>query len=228
MNRRTERRHFAGDEDMAFETWLLPKGTGFRPEGLRDITAQDNFDDLFVACYEGIYRLIYRIVGTREEAEDLAQEAFLRLHRASYLWREGPTEPEREHNARAWLYRVAVNLAYNVLRGRKRLEQRELAVDDDIADASETSDPFDVALRDDLRSSVRRILAGLPERQAQLLMLRYAGLSYRELAEVLRIAPGSVGTLLARAEAAFERAYRAAGEVYGHEGLRLPPGRREG
>ena len=223
MNRRTERRHFAGDEDMAFETWLLPKGTGFRPEGLRDITAQDNFDDLFVACYEGIYRLIYRIVGTREEAEDLAQEAFLRLHRATYLWKEGPVEPEREHNARAWLHRVAVNLAYNALRGRKRRERRELVVDDDIA-----GDPFDAALRDDLRSSVRRILAGLPERQAQLLMLRYAGLSYRELAEVLRIAPGSVGTLLARAEAAFERTYRATGEVHAPKGLRLPPGRREG
>ena len=58
-------------------------------------------------------------------------------------------------------------------------------------------------------AAVRRVLAGLPQKQSELLLLRHAGLSYRELAEALGMAPGSVGTLLARAEAAFEKAYRA-------------------
>jgi RNA polymerase sigma-70 factor (ECF subfamily) len=57
--------------------------------------------------------------------------------------------------------------------------------------------------------SVRKALAALSERQMQLLVLRQAGLSYRELALALGVAPGSIGTLLARAEAAFESAYRA-------------------
>ncbi|MCX7668548.1 MAG: hypothetical protein N2439_00555, partial [Anaerolineae bacterium] len=61
----------------------------------------------------------------------------------------------------------------------------------------------------DERIAVRRALARLPQKQAQLLLLRYAGLSYRELADAMEMAPGSVGTLLARAEAAFEQAYRA-------------------
>ncbi|MFQ5343804.1 MAG: sigma factor-like helix-turn-helix DNA-binding protein, partial [Anaerolineae bacterium] len=64
-------------------------------------------------------------------------------------------------------------------------------------------------LRYDERQTVRQVLAGLPPRQAGLLLLRHAGLTYRELAEVLDVVPGSVGTLLARATAAFEQAYRA-------------------
>ena len=65
-----------------------------------------------------------------------------------------------------------------------------------------------VALRDE-RRRVRETLAELPEQQAQLLMLRYAGLSYKELAQALDVAPTSIGTLLARAERAFEARYRA-------------------
>jgi RNA polymerase sigma-70 factor (ECF subfamily) len=56
---------------------------------------------------------------------------------------------------------------------------------------------------------VRRVLASLKPRDAQLLLLRSSGLAYRELAETLGIEPGSVGTLLARAEAEFERRFRA-------------------
>jgi RNA polymerase sigma-70 factor, ECF subfamily len=57
---------------------------------------------------------------------------------------------------------------------------------------------------------VRESLAELPPQQSQLLMLRYAGLSYQELAQALDVAPTSIGTLLARAERAFEVRYRAA------------------
>jgi len=64
-------------------------------------------------------------------------------------------------------------------------------------------------LRYDERETVRQVLAGLPPRQAQLLLLRHAGLTYRELAEAFDVAHGSVGTLLARASAAFKAAYQA-------------------
>jgi RNA polymerase sigma-70 factor (ECF subfamily) len=71
-------------------------------------------------------------------------------------------------------------------------------------------DPEEAVLREEERDAVLRVLGCMRPREAQVLLLRYAGLSYREVAEVLGVAPGSVGTLLARAEAAFERAYRAA------------------
>jgi RNA polymerase sigma-70 factor, ECF subfamily len=173
----------------------------------------DDFDALFLAHYDTVYRLAYRIAGTREEAEDLSQEAFLRLHRAPQIWdaRQGASG---QQNVAGWLYRVVTNLAYNALRGQGRRQRRETAVSrpavsgPDAASAAADDDPAGQALRDDERETVRLALLRLPERQAQLLLLRYAGLSYREVAAALDIAPGSVGTLLARAEAAFERVYR--------------------
>ena len=56
---------------------------------------------------------------------------------------------------------------------------------------------------------MREVLGGLKPREAQLLLLRANGLAYRELAQTLGVEPGSVGTMLARAEAEFERRFRA-------------------
>lgn len=180
-------------------------------------TVSTDFDALFLAHYDGVYRLAYRLAGTREEAEDLAQEAFLRLHRTPHLWHTA-ANPTAQHNVRAWLYRVVTNLAYNALRGERRRRQREDRVAG-LADPAVPPDEVDVAdaalsavEQAQAATQVRRALAALTERQVQLLLLRQAGLSYRELAEALGVAPGSVGTLLARAEAAFVAAYHAANE----------------
>jgi RNA polymerase sigma-70 factor (ECF subfamily) len=173
------------------------------------------FDALFLTHYQPIFRFLYRIAGTREEAEDLAQETFLRLHRSPELWKGLQSEP-REHNVHAWLYRVATNLAYNALRSQRRRTRREDVVLEQILSTGDSEpDPVEAVERAAERAAVRRALVALPERQAQLLLMRYAGLSYRELAGALGIAPGSVGTLLARAEAAFEKAYQ---HLRGNEG----------
>jgi RNA polymerase sigma-70 factor (ECF subfamily) len=162
----------------------------------------DEFQATFLEHYGAIYRHLFRLLGSQEEAEDLAQEAFLRLYRQRF-------PPGREHNLRAWLYRVATHLACNALRSQRRRERRERA-EAGRAEPSGGVDPAEAVLREEERDAVRRVLGCLRPREAQVLLLRYAGLSYREVAEVLGVAPGSVGTLLARAEAAFERAYRAA------------------
>jgi RNA polymerase sigma-70 factor (ECF subfamily) len=165
-----------------------------------------DFDTLFLAHYDGVYRLLYRIVGTREEAEDLAQEAFLRLARQRF-------PAGREHNVRAWLYKVATNLAYNALRGEaRRVRHQEQSAHRGQGALAADLDAAEAAARSDEQAAVRQVLASLPERQSHLLLLRHAGLSYRELAEAIGVAQGSVGTLLARAEAAFEKAYRETGE----------------
>lgn len=175
------------------------------------------FDALFLTHYQPIFRLLYRIAGTREEAEDLAQETFLRLHQSPELWKGTRDEP-REHNVRAWLYRVATNLAYNMLRSQQRRHRREdVVLGQAISAGSGEPDPVEAAEQEDERAAVRHALAALSERQTQLLLMRHAGLSYRELAEALGMAPGSVGTSLVRAEAAFEKVYRKA---YGNSGGR--------
>ena len=158
------------------------------------------FEHLYLAHYEGLARLLVRLLGSAEEAEDVAQESFLRLYRQRFL-------PGREHNVRAWLYRVATNLAYNTLRGRQRQERRQQAAF--LSAQPARQDPSEAAARHEEQERVRQALAGLPSRQAQLLFLYYSGLSYRELSQALRVAPGSVGTLLARAKTAFETQYRA-------------------
>jgi RNA polymerase sigma factor (sigma-70 family) len=178
------------------------------PTRYSEIASERDFDELFKSHYEGVYRLLYRIVGTREEAEDLAQETFLRLHNSRHLWDRRHLTDDRQHNIRGWLYRVASNLAYNALRdeGRRRRRQEETARQT-IVIARGEDNPAELAIRTDDRQAVRRALAALSQQQAQILLLRYAGLSYRELAQVLGVAVGSVGTLLARAEIAFERSY---------------------
>ena len=199
-----------GSDREASEMSVATGARSLREERVRraeGVSAEPAFDELFLAHFAGVYRLLYRIVGTREEAEDLAQETFLRLHRTPALWSTGSDGCAREHDVRAWLYRVATNLAYNALRGQARRSRRQEAVFERDLPGEGTLDPADAAERRDERLAVRRALARLPERQAQLLLLRHAGLSYRELAEALGLAPGSVGTLLARAEAAFESAY---------------------
>lgn len=160
------------------------------------------FEAIFLEHYEAIYRHLFRLLGSPQEAEDLAQETFLRLYRQEFA-------PGRDHNVRAWLYRVATRLAYNTLRARRARERREQTQAHRMQ-PTHAADPAEVALRRDEAETVCKVLLGLRPRDAQLLLLRYAGFSYREVAEVLGVAPGSVGTMLARAEAAFEQAYRAA------------------
>jgi RNA polymerase sigma-70 factor (ECF subfamily) len=153
------------------------------------------FEELFLRHYTAVYRVLYGVVGNAQEAEDLAQETFTALYRQ-------PPRLDGSDALGGWLYRVAVNRAYNALRSKQR-SQRRLGW----AEPEQQSDPQDEYLRREERERVRAALARLPERTAKLLLLRYAGLSYAEIAGALDLATGSVGTLLARAERAFEAAY---------------------
>ena len=162
----------------------------------RDETA---FERLFLRYYGQVYRVLYGLVGSHEEAEDLAQETFLALY-------DHPPTPQAGGALVAWLCRVALNRGYNALRGQRRAQQRI----ERVAEPPPLADPHAELLRVEERALVRAALALLPDRQGKLLLLRYAGLSYAEIAVALEIAPGSVGTLLARAERAFVDAYTRA------------------
>lgn len=176
-----------------------------------DVGNESDFETLFLNHYQDIYRHLFRILGSRQLAEDVAQEVFLRLYDHEFA-------ANRDHNIRAWLYRVATNLAYNALRSeRRRAERQAAAARERESQGRVIRDPAESAGRSAERALVRHVLTELSEREAQLLLLRHAGLSYRELADVVGVAPGSVGTLLARAKAAFESKYRALQRGEGHE-----------
>ena len=160
----------------------------------------DAFDALFARHYQRVYSVLCRLVG--DEADDLAQEAFLKLYQRPPRISTGSVAP--------WLYRVATNLAYNSLRGRRRWEGHRDALGQSTDGRGwrlAESEPERIVERSQEVEAVRSTLARLSKRQASLLALRYSGLSYREIAKVLRVSTGSVGTLLARAERAFVRAH---------------------
>lgn len=166
----------------------------------------NSFDVLFYRHYDRVYGLLFRLVGNRAEAEDLTQEVFLKLYQQDFSRR-------MEHNLGGWLYRVATNVGYNAIRGRKRRWQRNMLLLPDPTDAPVT--PAEKLAQAETRATVRAALARLPERQVQLLLLRQMDLSYAELAEACEVAPGSVGTLLKRAAHAFRQAYEAVLQAQG-------------
>ena len=108
-----------------------------------------------------------------------------------------------------WLYRVATNAGLDALRSNTRRRRREEAAGVESVRLASQETALDEVLREERCARVREVLGGLKPRDAQLLLLRAEGLAYRELAEALGVQPGSVGTLLARAEAEFEKRFRA-------------------
>jgi RNA polymerase sigma-70 factor (ECF subfamily) len=155
-----------------------------------------SYEVLFKRHYDMVYGVLYRLTGTRQEAEDRAQEVFLKLYR--YPLRH-------DQNVAGWLYRVAVNTGYNALRAEQRRAARERIAAREAEPPPRTEE--EVTRREATRR-VRAALAAIPSRAAKLLILRESGFSYRELADIVGVAPGSVGTLLARAQKAFHKAYQ--------------------
>jgi RNA polymerase sigma-70 factor (ECF subfamily) len=166
---------------------------------------QQAFETLFRRYAQQVYRAVYRLAGSPETAEDILQETFLTLFRQ-------PPQPPLKAPLVAWLCRVALNRGYNLLRATQREEQR-LAGWETTHHAQE---PDQAAIRREEQLAVRAALARLPERQSRLLLLRHAGLSYGEVAAALELAPGSIGTMLVRAERAFLGVFQA-GQAAGHE-----------
>ncbi len=155
------------------------------------------FAGQFRAHFTRIYRIMDRISGEPALAADLAQESFIRLYRRG----EAPAAPA------AWLISVAMNLFRNA---RSRRQRRAQLLTDARGEAT-LSDPAEAAdatlAGEETRRRVRRALDRLPEREQQLLLLRAEGYAYREIAQALELNQTSVGTLLARARAAFREAY---------------------
>ena len=170
---RAERRK----DDVAVPT---PPG----PEAVRP-----DLEQVFRATYPRVVAVAARVLGSRDEAEDVAQEVYLSFSRSSV--------PAAE--AGGWLSVAAAHTALNHLRsGRRRVAREEAAAESD----GTVADVADTVVTLDQRRRVRAALARLPRTQAVALVLRHSGLSYAEVAAALHLSPGSVGTTVRRAESA--------------------------
>ncbi len=156
--------------------------------------ASHDFNLLFDRWYPKLARLLYRITGDRGRAEEVASEAFWRLHRKP---------PPAMTNVEGWLYRTGLRLALNQIKKERRRARYEA-----LASAFGLSQtPRQMPEQTDERARVRGVFGSLKPAHTALILLRAEGLSYAELALALRLNPGSVGTLLARAEEAFRKEY---------------------
>jgi RNA polymerase sigma factor (sigma-70 family) len=151
-----------------------------------------DFDATFDALYPSLVRYCHRLNGDQDAAEDVAQEAMVRLFEHEV---EGP-----EPALRAWLFKTATHLIrdrYRVDENRRRLLQENpvtpTALDGPERELDRTED----------RSLAREALDRIPERDREILLMRYEGFSYKEIADAVEVAASSVGTLLARAERRF-------------------------
>ncbi|MGE5072244.1 MAG: sigma-70 family RNA polymerase sigma factor [Anaerolineae bacterium] len=171
----------------------------------RDALAEDArlkaFEMYFQEYWAAIYRLLKRMVGDPAEAEDLALEAMYRLHQ-----RQAQLEPDS--NVGGWLFRVASNLGLHSIRSAQRRMRHEAAAGRAILDESPEDRPAEIAAREEERRLARQALAEMDPRRAELLVMRYSGMPYKEIAVALNLSPTSIGPLLVRAEREFVEHYR--------------------
>lgn len=148
--------------------------------------ALDNarLEALYIKLEKPIYNVVYRWVWNREEAQDITQEAFLRV------W--NMRERVVLETVEALLYRVALNLASNRRRAARIREWLSLETVFPFLRAEERPDP---AVHAEETRRVRAALGAMPEPLRQVVTLtELAGLSYRQVAEILGIPEGTVGS----------------------------------
>jgi RNA polymerase sigma-70 factor, ECF subfamily len=154
-----------------------------------------DFDALFRRLYPSLYRYLHRMTGDADAADDMAQESFVRL-----LGRQMPDD-----EARLWVFTVATNLLRD--RGRTARRRERLLESSDWRPGSAPL-PDEMLERSRTVERVRRALEQVPARDRQMLLMREEGFRYDEIARAAGVAPGSVGTLLARAARRFAAVYQ--------------------
>lgn len=187
------------NRDMTYEAVMLGQ---VRPTTAELRALDDLFERLYATYNRPLYNYIYRLVGNWEQAEDLTQEAFLKAYNAL-----GRLPADANH--RAWLYRIATNAAYDVLRRRRLIQwlpffesDRPTGFDDP---AKQTADAI----------AVQNALQRLPSDQRTCLLLYVCDhFTTEEIAAIMGCSRGAVKTRLFRARERFRQVYAS-----GEEGL---------
>jgi RNA polymerase sigma-70 factor, ECF subfamily len=157
----------------------------------------EDFDRLYRAAYPRVYRTLVAILANAAEAEDCAQDAFVRAFKAWKRWR--PDAP-----AEAWIHRIAVNHAITYRRRARIRSAGELVRR--LGRPANSADPAEVATQPDLLGALRTIP---PKLAAAIVLRHYHGYNNREIAAALGVSERTVGTRLRRAA---ERLRRTLGE----------------
>jgi RNA polymerase sigma-70 factor (ECF subfamily) len=161
------------------------------------------FTELVLRYQNRLLTVLEHLVGNREQAEDLAQEVFVRVFKARLRY-----EPEAKFST--WLFTIANNIASNALRSRSR--RREVGVPegngadstplslDQLAKAASGAMPTRALDKAEQAEMVRSAVAALSERQRMALLLaKFEGMSYQDIAQTMDLSVQAVKSLLSRA-----------------------------
>jgi RNA polymerase sigma-70 factor (ECF subfamily) len=167
------------------------------------ITEGDEYAfEILVDRHQGsVLSLIYRFIGDRTQAKDLAQEVFIRVWQAAKTYK-----PEAKFTT--WIYRIATNVCFNELKSARRKrwfqfrrsnEDNEGSIEKTLPDGSPTAE--DLLLEKERSRQISDALRSLPDNQRMALILkRYDDLSYAEIAQIIGCSVSAVESLLVRAK----------------------------
>ncbi|HEX5442837.1 MAG TPA: sigma-70 family RNA polymerase sigma factor [Pirellulales bacterium] len=161
------------------------------------------FDELMLRYQNRLVTILEHLVGRRDQAEDLAQEVFLRVYRARKRYVAGA-------KFSTWLFTIANHAAANALRSRSRRPEVNLTGSTTESGATNLLDKLAVAAsgamptrqldKAELRDVVRAALGGLSERQRMAVLLnKFEGMSYADIATTMEMSPQAIKSLLSRA-----------------------------
>lgn len=161
------------------------------------------FDELMLRYQNRLVTVLEHLVGRRDQAEDLAQEVFLRVYRARKRYVAGA-------KFSTWLYTIANHVAANALRSRSRrpevnissraTESGSFGTLDKVAVAASGAMPTRQMDKAELRDVVREAMQGLSERQRMAVLLnKFEDMSYADIADAMELTPQAVKSLLSRA-----------------------------
>jgi len=169
-----------------------------------------SFEELFERHHSMVFRLLYRILGNREEALDASQEVFLSIYQKMDTYRG-------DASLKTWIYRIAINRAYNRCRWWNRIRRREMISLEEHLDAAtrfslskalETNgqSPEEILLIREEQEKIESSLQKLPVKQRVALIMRdVEGLAYEEIAEILQVSIGTVKSRIARGREELKR-----------------------
>lgn len=170
------------------------------------------FDRLVELCTPRVFNLAYRLVGNRDDAQDIAQEAFVRVYNAL---------PRFQGNAtfNTWIYRIVVNACYDELKRRRRRPSTftELCdYDEPMRDPAGSVSAEDAAMRNERRRIMQQAIVEIPDPYRMVVVLYdLQGLSYQEISDILETNLGTVKSRLNRGRLILREKLSASRELFG-------------
>lgn len=151
------------------------------------------FEQILKKYKKFVINVAYRYIHNASYAEDISQEVFLRIYNSAQRYTQ-------DAKLSTWIYRITANYCLNEVRAKKKVEQnfKEVIYQNTNSDDNDVLNNMEKKNKSNL---VKKALESLPERQRMAVILsKYDGLSYREIAEIIDCTPSAVDSLLQRAK----------------------------